>query len=147
MNQIFPMVPASSKALWVIAVILVPVVVLLGYSAYASRNSQFEVTEAGLRIHGGLYARIVPAGSLVCNGAKAVDLKSDSSLKPRLRLNGVGLPGYHAGWYRLKNGEKALVYLTDSSSVAYIPTRDGYSLLLSVTNVPAFLNSVRNVCR
>lgn len=147
MNQIFPMVPASSKALWVIAVILVPLVALLGYSAYASRNAQFEVSETGLRIHGGLYARTVPVESLVCDGARAVDLRSDASLKPGLRLNGVGLPGYHTGWYQLKNGEKALVYLTDPSAVAYVPTRDGYSLLLSVENVQAFLNSVRNVCR
>jgi len=147
MNQIFPMVPASGKALWVMAVILVPLVALLGYSAYASRHAQFEVSETGLRIHGGLYGRTVPADSLVCNGAKAVDLKADPSLKPGLRLSGIGLPGYHAGWYRLKNGEKALVFLTDRSSVAYIPTHEGYSLLLSVKNVPAFLHSIRNICR
>ena len=147
MSQIFPMVPASGKALWVIAVIVVPLAALFGYIAYASRHARFEVSETGLRIHGGLYGRTVPAASLVCNGAKAVDLKADPSLKPALRTNGIGLPGYQAGWFQLKNGEKALVFLTSRSSVAYIPTRDGYALLLSVRNVPAFLSSVRKVCR
>jgi|SRR5579875_3482182 len=147
MNQVFPMVPASAKALWVMAVILVPLISLLGYSAYASRHTKFEVSESGLRIHGGLYGRTIPAESLVCSRAKAVDLKADPSLKPGLKTNGIGLPGYQAGWFHLKNGEKALVFLTDRSSVAYIPTREGYSLVLSVKNVPVFLNSIRDICR
>src|SRR5579872_281843 len=128
MSQVFPMVPATGKALWVIAAILVPIVVLMTYIAYASRHVQFEVSDAGLRIRGDIYGRKIPAEALVCSGAKAVDLGTDTSLKPSLRTNGAGLPGYRAGWFRLRNGEKALVFLTDSSRVAYIPTREGYSL-------------------
>jgi hypothetical protein len=35
-----------------------------------------------------------------------------------------------AGWIRLKNDEKALVYLTGRTAVLYVPTRQGYSILL-----------------
>ena len=51
--------------------------------------------------------------------------------KPKIRKNGIGLPGYKEGLFKLKNGEKALLYVTDSSKVAYIPTKDSYSVLLS----------------
>jgi hypothetical protein len=30
------------------------------------------------------------------------------------------------------NGEKALVFVTDPTRIIYIPTRDGYSVLMSV---------------
>jgi hypothetical protein len=52
---------------------------------------------------------------------------------------GTGLPGYAAGWFKLANGEKALVYVTTQSEVVYIPTTEGYSLLLSVTEPDRFL--------
>jgi len=49
-----------------------------------------------------------------------------------VRTRGTGLPGYSAGWFRLRNGEKALCFLTDRSRLAYVPTRAGFSVLLSV---------------
>lgn len=35
-----------------------------------------------------------------------------------------------AGWIRLKNDEKALVYLTGRTAVLYVPMHQGYSILL-----------------
>jgi hypothetical protein len=60
-----------------------------------------------------------------------IDLRGEPSLQPTSRRMGTGLPGFAAGWFRLRNGEKALVYLTDRTRVLHIPTRNGYSLLLS----------------
>ena len=49
-------------------------------------------------------------------------------------LNSVfGLPGFRAGWFRLRTNEKALVLLTDPFGVTYLPTREGYALLISTT--------------
>jgi hypothetical protein len=59
-----------------------------------------------------------------------------------VRTLGTGLPGYKAGWFRLGNGEKALVYLTDLERAVYVPTRAGYSLLLSPADPQAFLNAL-----
>jgi hypothetical protein len=52
---------------------------------------------------------------------------------------GTGLPGYQSGWFRLANGESALVYLTDRSKAVHIPTTLGYSLLLSPDDPDGFL--------
>jgi hypothetical protein len=71
-----------------------------------------------------------------------VDLDADSTLRPVRRTNGIGLPGLSEGWFRLANGEKALMFVTDRDGVVYIPTRDGYSVLLSTVTPDEFLESL-----
>ncbi len=72
--------------------------------------------------------------------AKALWLLAALCLKRRTM--GTGLPGYGAGWFRLRNGEKALAYVTAPSRIAYVPTSDGYSLLLSLEAPDAFLRAL-----
>ena len=66
-------------------------------------------------------------------------------LQPKWRRIGTALPGYQAGWFRLRNGEKALLYLTDRTRAVYIPTTAGYSLLLSPADPDAYLSRLRAV--
>ena len=141
MTQVFPMIPASGKALWFLATIglvRVGMLGLFGSIALSSRQVHFEVSPTGLRITGP-YGRSIPAGSLLVERAAPVDLKESREYGPTMRTNGIGLPGYGAGWFRLRNGEKALLFLTDASSVVYLPTTEGYSLLLSVAEPESFL--------
>jgi hypothetical protein len=49
------------------------------------------------------------------------------------------------GWFRLRNGEQALLYLTDTSRAVYVPTTAGYSVLLSPQEPDEFLAAVRNI--
>jgi hypothetical protein len=51
------------------------------------------------------------------------------------------------GWFRLKNGETALLYVTDESTVTYLPTTEHDVLLLSVENADAFLQALREPTR
>jgi hypothetical protein len=64
-----------------------------------------------------------------------------------MRTMGTSMPGYRAGWFRLRNGEKALLYLTDWSRVVYVPTTAGYGLLLSPSEPDQFLAAVHAVSR
>ena len=64
-----------------------------------------------------------------------------------MRRMGTGLPGYQAGWFRLRGGEKALLYLTDRSKAVYIPTTNDYSLLLSPADPDGFLETLREQAR
>jgi len=52
---------------------------------------------------------------------------------------GTGLPGYQAGWFRLRNGDRTLVYLTDRSKAVYVQTTDGYGVMLSPQEPDKFL--------
>ena len=55
---------------------------------------------------------------------------------------GTGMPGYQAGWFRLQNGDKALVYMTDSRRAVYVPTTEGYAVLVSPADPDAFVSAV-----
>jgi hypothetical protein len=57
------------------------------------------------------------------------------------------MPGYQAGWFRLRNGESALLYLTDRTRAVYVPTELGYSLLLSPSDPERFLEAIRSAAR
>jgi len=118
---------------------------VLGVSLIGMRNARFEVSSAGLRLRGDLYGRIIPAVDLRGGSARLVDLNESTEYQTARRTVGTGLPGYRAGWFRLRNGEKALLYVTDPTRVVYIPTRAGYSVMLSPRDPEALLNAVRAV--
>ena len=108
-----------------------------------ARRPNFEPTHEGLRIRGSLYGRMIPAAQLALEKARVVDLNNVPELQPKWRTNGVGLPGYSAGWFRLRNGEKALLFLTNRRRALYIPTTAGYSLLISPDDPDALMNEMR----
>lgn len=146
MVESFPIIPASAKALWFIGcvgLLLTAVLGVLVYTGLSSRWVRFDVSPSGLHIVGDFWGRRIPAASLEIAAARAVDLDLEPDLRPRWRTWGTGLPGYASGWFTLRDGQKALVYLTDSRHVVYMPTREGYSLLLSVTDPRRFLDSLR----
>lgn len=112
------------------------------YFGYSARNTKFVISEQGLRIKGCLYGRSIPKDSLITEDIQIVNLLHNDTYRPRIRTNGVGLPGYLEGWFRLKNREKALLFLTNRAQVVYIPTKDGYSVMLSVAEPKVFLREV-----
>ena len=151
MAETFPMIPATSKPFWVLIPILVVLfaglLVLFAYIAYSSQTVRFELSDEGLRLRGDLYGRLIPASALISEQARKLDLTENREYQPRWRTFGTGLPGYRAGWFRLRNREKALLYVTDASRVVYIPTRDNYSVLLSVAEPERFLQALSGISR
>jgi hypothetical protein len=149
-KDVFPIIPAHSGPAWflaILAVLLTGLLILFAWTVWSSRNLKFEVRPDGLHIVGGLYGRIIPADSLIVDQVRVFDLRTDSEHQFKWRTNGVGLPGYKAGWFRLRNGEKSLVFITDQAQVVYLPTRDGYSLLLSPMEPQRFLEALRRIRR
>jgi hypothetical protein len=143
----FPIEPAHSRYLWFIVpvtALLVGVVVMLLVTVRGSRQSRFEVTAESLRLRGDLYGRTIPRTRLQLGLARRVDFDADPDLRPRWKTMGTGLPGYQAGWYRLRGGGKALLYLTDRAKAVYVPTSDGYGLLLSPADPDGFLAALRS---
>jgi hypothetical protein len=128
-----------------LTVIIVPFVLMR--SLTGARTSTFEVSTNGLRLKGDLYGRLIPAADLRVAEARRVDLESQTTLQPRMRTAGTAIPGYRAGWFRLKNGEKALVYVTDPHRVVYVPTTKGYSVLLRVQEADSFLDALHALAR
>ena len=152
MAEVFHIVPASgrSTAAWlpllgVLAVVLVGAVALVATSMRGSRMATFELSPDGLQLRGDLYGRLIAASELRGGAARVVDVERERALQPTRRTFGTGLPGYRAGWFRLADGSKALLYLTDPRQAVYVPTRSGYALLLSVDRPHAFVERLRAI--
>lgn len=146
MRESFAIVPASGVAVWIsviLVVLLVALIALFGSILYSARNTTVLVEPDGLRISGTLYGRRIPLASLRVGEAKVLNLARDEDFRMRWRTNGIGLPGYRAGWFRLRNGEKALAFITDTRRILYLPTSEGYSVLLSVDRPARMLELLR----
>lgn len=145
--QLFEIAPAGFRPLWVLGpILLISLLILLG-TVLAIRPTQIEVSPEGLRLRNTFYGRTIPAARLQIESARRVDLATAPELAPALRTFGTGMPGYQSGWFRLKSGEKALVYLTDRRNIVYVPTADAYSLLLSPRDPDQFLSALRAIRR
>jgi hypothetical protein len=110
------------------AVMLVAGVVVL----HNMKNMGISVGNGFLTVNSLFYGRKIPLGEIDPNGVKSLNLRDERNkdYRAKLRTNGIGLPGYLVGWMRLHNGHKALVYITDKTNVALIPTAN-FDVLVS----------------
>ena len=145
-STVFPMIPAASKSLWffaIISLVLVGVLVLMIWLAWSMQHVRFTVSNEGLRLQGDLYGRLIPLKSLKLDDAVVTDLNTDKDHQPKWRTMGTGLPGYAAGWFKLRNGTKALLYVTDRTRVVRIPTTEGFTVMLSVSDPAALIDALK----
>jgi hypothetical protein len=130
---------------------IVAVVILVGLDAvflffgYSARNGKFILRADGLRIKSAIYGRHIPADSIISKETRMVDLQNQEDFKPVIRTNGVGLPGYLAGWFRVRSKKKMLLFVTDKSRAVYIPTKDKYGVMLSVKEPAEFVKAIHEL--
>lgn len=147
MESVYGIVPAGARPLYLLVpviLLLLGVLGLLAVAGYASQRARFVLSERGLDFRGDIYGRAISWTALRTADARVVDLSAEPALRPRSRRLGTGLPGYAAGWFRLANGEKALVYLTASRRTLYLPTTAGYAVLLSPREPEEMLAELRS---
>lgn len=148
MPTTFSIVPAGMRPIW----LLLPFVVLLVLGGLVllgawsgSQRARFEISSEGLRLRGDIYGRLIPLADIRGGAARVLDIAAAPEYRPRSRSVGTALPGYQGGWFWLRNGEKALLFVTDWSHVVYVPTRNGYAVLLSPTRPQALVDAIRTL--
>jgi hypothetical protein len=146
----FPIVPPTSSPqvfFAIICVVMLAAMVFLTFLGVAMGREKFQVSSEGLKIAALAYGRTIPARDLDISHAEAMDLDANPDYQLVRRTFGTGMPGYQAGWFRMANGNKALVFLTDKQRVVRIPTRQDYTLLLSVDNPQEFVRVLKATIR
>jgi hypothetical protein len=129
----------------VVAIVVLFICVMFIYFGYSAGRTKFIVSDEGLEVKGCLYGRAVPRDSIDKEQIKIVNMLMEENYRPTVRTNGVGLPGYLSGWFRLKDGDKALLFVTKKTDVVYVPTSKGYCVLLSPSEPAEFLNVTRQL--
>jgi Bacterial PH domain len=141
----FEITPPTSSAVTVLSLIagsLVVMAVMAVWTAWSAVHGAIAITDQGLEIRIPIYGRTIPLSKLDLSHARVLNPDETSDIRGT-RTNGIGIPGYAAGWFKLASGAKALVCITNGP-VLYIPTQEGYSLLLSVKHPDVVLGKLRS---
>lgn len=125
-----------------VAVLLCVVAIVVMLSVLMARR-KLGFDGERLVIKGALYTRRVPLERLDLDAARIVDLAEHTALKPLLRMNGMSVPGFHVGHYRLRDHSRAFCLLTATDRVLVLPERDGLIYLLSPERPQALLDDLR----
>ena len=124
----------------------IPFVVLVGAGlGWIVRRRHIRLNNRELQIIATLYTRKVAVEAIDLAQARVVSLDEHTDLRPRLKTNGFSLPGFHAGYFRLRNLSKAFCLITDRTRVLSLPLRDGGQILLSPEKPRVLLDRLREL--
>jgi hypothetical protein len=137
----------SSSVLFILIIILITLIliailfVFIGFFK-SSKSSRVILNKDTLEIKAFIYSKKIPLNIIRKDKAVKVSLLKDESLKPKIKLNGIAIKGYHAGWFKLNDGSKAFLNITKEDEAVYIPAND-YIILLSIQNADQFLRDLK----
>jgi len=126
-------------------VLIAVLAIVFLFFASSAKKAKFTLSEQGLEIKSFIYGRTLPRDIFSSVSILKLDLRNQHTYAPVIRTNGIGLPGYQAGWFSLVNKGKALLFVTDTSSIVYLPTSKGYSVMLSVTEPEEFIDAAKEL--
>jgi hypothetical protein len=135
--------PSSWAGALVSGIVCILVLGVLASFLYQGKQATFSLGDKGLTIRPGIYGRTILKSDIIIEAVRVIDLNYERPYQARWRRNGAGLPGYLSGWFSLQNGEKALMFVTNRSSVVYIPTRKNYVVLLSVQQADEMVSALQ----
>ena len=148
-GEVFPMAASAVKTGWLTALFGGMLVLWLGLFFFLNHmirgaaEAEIALRSGKLVVRGAFYRRDIPLADVDVDGARTEDLGQKGAKSLKWRINGVGLPDLSAGWYGLRDGEKALVFVTDKSRAVYVPTRLGYAVVVSPGDPQRFLAALR----
>lgn len=124
---------------------------LAGLSALAvvlwllMRRHRLVLDAAGLEVATTFYRRRLTWPQLRVQDARVVSLGERPELRPALKANGYALPGFRSGWFRTRKPSKMLAATAGGDRVLWVPTTEGYELLLETRNLQATLQRMREL--
>ncbi len=123
--------------------VIIPLV--LAFLLLAVRRRSVALQDGILDARAAMYRKRVAVAELDLGRARIVNLAERTELRPWLKSNGMSMPGFHAGHFRLRGDfGKAFCLLTQRERVLWLPLRDGkQQLLLSLERPQALLDALR----
>ena len=109
------------------------------------RRHRLALDDAGLEVTTSFYRRRLAWPELRLEEARVVSLGERPELKPALKSNGYALPGFRSGWFRTRQRTKLLAATAGGDRVLWVPTTQGYDLLLQPRSLQATLERMREL--
>lgn len=134
----FKKMPQVSKAVSI--GILLPLVMAFSWMFYKVNDAKLIISSDTLTLDVPFYGFSLPLIDIDSAEIKRLDLDNEPQFKPDFRTNGMGMPGFQLGWFRLANEQKAFVANTNTDKLVLIPTLQNYPLILSLEEPNTLLN-------
>ncbi|CAM4161584.1 MULTISPECIES: hypothetical protein [Shewanella] len=153
--------PLPKGAKYAASGMIIAVLGLLSWVFYKAHDASIRLSPTTMLVDIPLYRVELSRESLLTSEAKILNLDEDGAPKLSYRSNGVGMPGYSLGWFKLaeasesvasehivsehiasENIASALLSVTHRERVLVLPTTEGYLLILSLEQPEALLASL-----
>jgi hypothetical protein len=115
-----------------------------GTSLWQLSSVRFFANSEMISVGGGFYRTEVPVKDVLFEEIRARSTSS-SDVELGVRTSGIGMPGLSLGWFRLREGGSAFSAVTDPSKVVIIPTRAGYTILVSADDPEALAGRLHDL--
>jgi hypothetical protein len=104
-----------------------------------SKHVRFVVEDGRLFVRGDIFCWRFPVSSMNLGPAITLDLTQWPEFKPRRKIIGTSMPSYQSGEFLLRNGRRAIVFLSDLRHVLCILMDNEKFLLLSCADPDGLL--------
>lgn len=130
---------------WIFVVISAGLVAFVAVMSWSLRRMRVRLADGRITVRASGYRRRLALSALDLDAARILALDPSSEWWPRLRMNGIGLPGAAVGHFRASRWHRKLFCaLTDRSRVLVLPERGAdRALLFSVEKPQALLEALR----
>ena len=118
-------------------------IILFAALVYFLLRNEIVFDTQTLKVKAAFYERSVNRADIVWADSRIIDLSHMPEFKPWVRVNGIGLPGYRAGWFRLANGSRAFLLVTHGP-LAYLPVQGGKDFLLSIKESSPLFEKIKS---
>ncbi|HEX7769485.1 MAG TPA: PH domain-containing protein [Dokdonella sp.] len=125
---------ANPVTTWVLAFVVASSGVVWWWLARRIARVGVSLDRGQLHVDGGFGRGSFDLAGLAANGMREIEYTKLGDLRPVLRTWGIGMPGLSSGWFRLRNGDKALCILTERRKPCVLQARDGTRILLSLAD-------------
>lgn len=98
-----------------------------------------------LEVRSSFYRCRTPLHELKLEQARIVDLDEHAELRPMLKTNGFGVPGFRSGWFLLRNRRRSFVAIADGRRRLWLPGSGKHDLLLEPVDPTALLSRLREL--
>jgi Bacterial PH domain len=132
----------SEIPLWALGLLFGIGPVVLVAAALGVRNPQAKLGSDGLSLKVSFIDKRWALSDIDRANAKLINLDTKSELSPKWKLWGAAMPGLSSGLFKLRDGRKAHIYITDRNKVVYLPTQSG-PVLLSLEHPRDFLDTLQ----
>ena len=132
------------------AMVVLTTVVLAGIAlwrvmAWFMHRQSLVLSPAALEVRSSFYRCRMPLADMKLDQARVVDLDEHTELRTTIKTNGFSIPGFHSGWFLLRNRRRTFLALSDGRRKLWLPGSGRHDLLIEPVDPAALLARLREL--